>query len=350
MKKCPPRSARSRRNGGFALIVVLWTLVLIAFIVAHLTSTGRTEVRIASNFVANAVAQAAADGAIFETIFNLSDPAPAQRWPVDGTVHEIVIGNSRVQVRLEDEAWWINPSTASPVLIEALLRVTGSDPESAQRLAAAISEWVGSGGMGGLASSGATPRQQNALLAEYSAAGLDYSPPVGNGIERLSNRTNTFAPSTRSSPGHPSEESLGRWISYSAAEMRNALTFQNTKRTRQDVRFFEKVQYATILFKRSKTEYDHRGVTIVATASHDSVCPVAVLQSLMERDPQPVRPAFSAQKRCLHTRRSHQRIRKQTPDQGNLTGRLSRPQFPEGQPRRLTNKGLTQEEIQTLGR
>ena len=149
--------------------------MLIAFIVAHLTSTGRTEVRIASNFVANAVAQAAADGAIFETIFNLSDPAPAQRWPVDGSVHEIVIGNSRVQVRLEDEAWWINPSTASPVLIEALLRITGSDPDSAHRLASAISEWVGSAEI---------TRRQDAVVAEYRAAGLDYSPP-GSPIETL---------------------------------------------------------------------------------------------------------------------------------------------------------------------
>jgi general secretion pathway protein K len=168
--KRPPPPAASGRIGGFALIVVLWTLVLIAFIVAHLTATGRTEVRIASNLVANSIAQAAADGAVFAAIFNLSDPQPEQRWPVDGTVHEIVIGSSRVAVRLEDEASWINPSTASPALIEALLRVTGSDPDTAHRLAIAISEWVGSAGVA---------RPQEAILAEYRAAGLDYGPPGG---------------------------------------------------------------------------------------------------------------------------------------------------------------------------
>lgn len=152
------------------MIVVLWTLVLIAFVIAHLTATGRTEIRIAGNLVANSVAQAAADGAIFEAIFNQSDPQPEQRWPVDGTVHEIVIGNSRVAVRLEDEASWINPSTASPALMEALLRVTGSDPATAHRLAAAIGEWVGSAGVA---------RPQEAILAEYRAAGLDYGPPGG---------------------------------------------------------------------------------------------------------------------------------------------------------------------------
>jgi general secretion pathway protein K len=163
----PPVSSQS---GGFALIIVLWTLVLIAFVVAHMTAVGRTEIRIAGNVVANAVAEAAADGAIFEAIFNLSDPQPQQRWPVDGNARELVIGNSRVLVRLEDEAWWINPNSASPALLEALLRATGSDPESARRLASAIDEWVGTAPVA---------RPQDVVLADYRTAGLDYRPPSG---------------------------------------------------------------------------------------------------------------------------------------------------------------------------
>jgi general secretion pathway protein K len=157
-----------RRNEGFALIIVLWTLVLIAFIVAHVTATARTEIGIADNLVANASAQAAADGAIYEAIFNLSDPQPEQRWPVDGNVRELMIGHTRVTLLLQDEAWWINPDLGSPALLEALLTVVGSDPESANRLANAIGEWVGSA---------PAPRPPNVLLAEYQAAGLDYGPP-----------------------------------------------------------------------------------------------------------------------------------------------------------------------------
>jgi general secretion pathway protein K len=171
----PPSSAAGRRSGGFALIIVLWTLVLIGFIVAHITASGRTEIRIAGNLVANSVAQAAGDGAIFEAIFNLSDPRPDQRWPVDGTARDLAVGNSKVRVRLEDEASWINPNSAPPALLEALFRVTGSDPESARRLAIAIGEWAGSA---------EASRPQNALLAEYAAAGLDYGPP-GSPLETL---------------------------------------------------------------------------------------------------------------------------------------------------------------------
>jgi len=167
-RRFPPGSAECRRNGGFALIIVLWTLVLIGFIVAHLTASGRTEIRIAGNLVANSASQAAADGAVFEAIFNLSDPQPERRWPADGTPRQVVVGSSRVILRVEDEASWINPSTASPVLLEALLRVIGSDPDNARRIATAISEWVGSA---------TVPRPQEALVADYRAAGLDYSPP-----------------------------------------------------------------------------------------------------------------------------------------------------------------------------
>ena len=170
------RSLVRRRSGGFALLVVLWTLVLIAFIVAHLTASGRTEVRIAGNLVADAVAEAAADGAIAAAIFNQLEANPDQRWPLNREAHELIIGNSRVTVQLEDEAGRVNPSAASPALLEALLRVTGSDPESARRLAAAIGGWVGS--------ELAPPAQKNALLAEYRAAGLDYGPP-GEPLETL---------------------------------------------------------------------------------------------------------------------------------------------------------------------
>jgi general secretion pathway protein K len=170
-----------RRSGGFALLIVLWTLVLIAFIVARLTASGRTEIRIAGNLVADAVTEAAGDGAICTAIFNQMDPSPDQRWPLNGQAHELMIGSSRVLVQLEDEAGRVNPSTASPDLLEALLRTTGSDPESAHRLAAAIGQWVGSAAV-----TPATPaaRPQNTVPAEYRAAGLDYGPP-GEPLETL---------------------------------------------------------------------------------------------------------------------------------------------------------------------
>jgi len=171
----PTRREITRRQRGFALLVVLWTLVLIAFIVVHVTAAGRVEVQIASNLSANAAAQAAADGAIYQAIFQLSDPRPDQHWAVDGGAHELVIGKSRILLRIEDEADRINPNLASAALLEGLLRACGSEPQRAVATAAAITEWIGS----------ATPARSPAeLTAEYRAAGLDYAPP-GSPMESI---------------------------------------------------------------------------------------------------------------------------------------------------------------------
>jgi general secretion pathway protein K len=160
---------RVRGSRGFALIVVLWALVLIGFIIAHLTANGRTEIVIARNLAANATAQAAAEGAIYQAIFNLLNPDPATRWPIDGTPREIRVGDSRVVLLIEDESGRINPSVASPELMAALLQVVGVDPDTAPRLAEAIGVWVGNGS--------AIRRTPEQTAAEYRAAGLDYGPP-----------------------------------------------------------------------------------------------------------------------------------------------------------------------------
>jgi len=138
-----------------------------------MTAAGRTESRIAGNLAANSRSQAAADGAIYEAIFHVSDARPDQHWPVDGSEHAVQIGQSRITLRLEDEAGRINPNLASGVLLEALLRAVGSPPETAGDLARAITEWVGS-----------AKRPVEELLAEYQMAGLDYGPP-GAPLESL---------------------------------------------------------------------------------------------------------------------------------------------------------------------
>src|ERR1700681_4089570 len=136
-----PRRGVRRESSGLALIIVLWAFVLISLIVIHLTASGRTELRIAGNLAANAAAQAAADGAIYQAIFNLLDPQQDDRWPVNGSTHEFQVANSRVTVRLDDEAARINPNTVSPALLEALLNVVAGNREQAAAVDLAIAQW-----------------------------------------------------------------------------------------------------------------------------------------------------------------------------------------------------------------
>jgi len=167
--------ASLQRDSGFVLLMVLWAFVLLGLIATQLAAGGRSEVEIARNIAANAAADAAAEGAIYQAIFNLLATPDNGRWPLDRAPHPLDVGSSRVIVRLENEAARINPNTAAPALVEALLRVTGSDPDTAHQLAEAIAEWVGTAPV---------VRPASALFAEYQAAGLDYGPP-GSALQTM---------------------------------------------------------------------------------------------------------------------------------------------------------------------
>lgn len=143
-------------------------LVLTSFLAALVAASGRTELRIAGNLIANGEASAAADGAIYQAVFTLTQPQPELRWPLDGSAHQLTIGDYVVEARVQDEATRINPNLASPALLEALLSVVGRDPQSSRQLALAIGDWTGNT---------PSPRPQPALLAEYRQSGRDYAPP-----------------------------------------------------------------------------------------------------------------------------------------------------------------------------
>ena len=80
----------SRRERGFALLMVLWTLMLLAFLATVYGSNARTEVLLARNLVTNARAEALADAGIYRAAtFPLK--RDAERWAaeIEGQAHHI---------------------------------------------------------------------------------------------------------------------------------------------------------------------------------------------------------------------------------------------------------------------
>lgn len=152
-------------NRGFALLIVLWALVLLALIVTELGTSGRMESKIARNLMANAEAEAAADGAVHQAIFHLADGSD-QAWQPDGALRHLTVGPIPVDVRMDDDAGKVNPNLADPALLQALLVVLGADQRQAQTVAQGIIEWRG----------GAPPEQQATIAQRYQAAGLKYQP------------------------------------------------------------------------------------------------------------------------------------------------------------------------------
>ena len=173
----PRRSAvpSGRSRNGFALIIVLWFLVLIAAIGAYMVANARSQTALAHNILAATRAEAVADAAVAQSVFNLMEPDDKKRWRLDDTPYVIALPGGQATVRLEDERSKINPNLASDKLLAALFEAVGMDNGRAARLGACIADWV---------SKGDQARPLGAKKPEYEAAGRKYGPP-GMAVENM---------------------------------------------------------------------------------------------------------------------------------------------------------------------
>ncbi len=154
---------RDRRQEGFALLIVLWALVLLSLILTQVLSAGRGEAQLASNLRASAEAEAVADGAVQNAIFHLLDPSP-QHWPLSGT-HVVTLPGGVADVLVENVAGKINPNIADEPLLAAMLTLCGVSGAALTGLTQAIMIWR------------APATAAEDVGAPYRAAGLTYGPP-----------------------------------------------------------------------------------------------------------------------------------------------------------------------------
>jgi general secretion pathway protein K len=154
------------RQRGYALLIVLWSLALLALLGTQVLATSRQETQLARNLRDSAVLEAAANGAVQRAIFATLDSS-AGHWPADGITRVLVIGGIPVAVRIDDEAGKVNPNYASTALLQALLSQVGADPATAGAVAAAITQWR---------DATSVPGHPSPAVAQYTAAGRAYAP------------------------------------------------------------------------------------------------------------------------------------------------------------------------------
>ncbi len=154
------------RQRGFALLIVLWTMVLLSLIGSRIAASGRAEAQLAANIRDAAVTEAAADGAVQEAAFHLLD-APPRRWAADGRARLLQMPGGAVEVRIASEDGKVNPNLASAPLLTALLHEVGADTRTAALVADSIVRWR---------FPWVRPGTNDPTLAAYKAAGLNYGP------------------------------------------------------------------------------------------------------------------------------------------------------------------------------
>ncbi len=150
------------REQGFALLIVLWSMVLLALLGSTITAAGRSETRIAGNLLASAQAEAAADGAVSLAVFHLLDGSNKQ-WSTGPRPYRMRVGGCDVVIALADQRGKIDPNSVPPGIISALLRHQGLAAADAQHVADALTDWRSTNDSG--------------LAPVYAAEGRRFGPP-----------------------------------------------------------------------------------------------------------------------------------------------------------------------------
>jgi general secretion pathway protein K len=155
------------RQRGFALLIVLWTVALLALLGTQLVAAGRGDTQLARNLLDSATLEAATNGAVQQAIFGLLEPPP-RRWVDDGSAHVVRVGPCVISLHIENETDKIDVNVASAELLASLLTQVGATPATAAAVAAAIVDWR---------SGNAQPSALGAKAPQYAAAGRGYGPP-----------------------------------------------------------------------------------------------------------------------------------------------------------------------------
>ncbi len=165
---------RSRKDRGFALLIVLWTMVLLALLSAQITGAGRSEVQLAAALRNAAQLEAAADGAIDETIWHMLEGSGAS-WEPGAGAYDLHEPGGLVHVSIEDDRGKMDINQVPPQLMAGLFSVLGADNTTATAISTAIGDWRSQSSPGDA---------DNSVPAEYRMDGRAWGPP-GQEFERL---------------------------------------------------------------------------------------------------------------------------------------------------------------------
>ena len=155
----------SRGDNGFALLIVLWTLVLVSLLLVMAAAAARSDAQLATNLRGAAELEAVADAAIHTAVFDLIQAGGSA---AGSEVPAVRLPGAEIVVDIVNQAGLVNPNIVSPELLRALLLRLGANARAADSLASAIADWR---------TPGIGPRPNGAKAPQYRNAGLGYGPP-----------------------------------------------------------------------------------------------------------------------------------------------------------------------------
>lgn len=125
------------RQRGFALVVVLWIVTLLALQVSVFNLSIRDASSLASNELAIARGEALTAAGVELAAARLMPPEAA--WYADGSTREVSFGGARLYITITDEAGRFDINELDDEVLESLLRPFARSAET-------LAQWVGRNG------------------------------------------------------------------------------------------------------------------------------------------------------------------------------------------------------------
>jgi general secretion pathway protein K len=154
------------RRPGFALVAVLWLLLLLSVIGGMLLRGAESERDGALTEIALTDARLLADAGINRAILSVANPQDPLKWRLDGTAQTLHLLGHDVDVSVESEAAKIDLNLAPRDLLAALFRSRGVAPGDAGDIADRIVAWR----------SPLAPGEPDEAADRYRDAGRSYRP------------------------------------------------------------------------------------------------------------------------------------------------------------------------------
>lgn len=126
---------------GIALLIVLWTLMLLSMLAVSFAQQTRVERQRVSNVIAASSATADLQAGLSLGIGALLDPKAPSGWVHDGSPRQLEFAGRQISVSIQDANGCVNLNEADVDQLQSLLRAVGVQGDAVRSLAAAIIDW-----------------------------------------------------------------------------------------------------------------------------------------------------------------------------------------------------------------
>lgn len=135
------RGSAPHRQGGMALIIVLWLIVLLGVMAAGHARNAHTDTVLAGRQVDFARSRALAEAGINHMILELLADTGERQPRVDGSISTLAILGGEVVIAARDATGLVDLNAAGADLLDTTLRACRADEQQASELVDAILDW-----------------------------------------------------------------------------------------------------------------------------------------------------------------------------------------------------------------